>query len=104
MPTPLETELTALVAGMPSLTALDRIQRARAQELVTEYIAAKAALQAAAGNDLVSYSRVGFSATKLPADKFRAYVREIETDLREAVFGCTTLIDNSARPEGSGPV
>ena len=89
MSTPLETAIAAEIAKLPA-----GIQSALATEKLYEYIAARAALVAAAGSDLVSYSRVGFSATKLPADKFREYVTGLETELRQLIYGGCNIIDN----------
>jgi hypothetical protein len=89
MPTPLETAIADEIAKLPG-----GIQKALATEKLAEYVAARAALIASAGSDIVSYSRVGFSATKIDAQKFRDYVTGIETELRQLLYGGCNLIDN----------
>jgi hypothetical protein len=96
MPTALETAIQTEIA---KLTA-GSIARCLAEEKLAEYVAARAALSASAGSDLITYSRAGFSATKMTPRDFRLYVQEIESELRQILYGTTSLVDGSAFPEG----
>jgi hypothetical protein len=84
--TAIQTEITAMPAG---------IRKALAQEKLTEYLAAKAAAATASSNDVISYSAPGRSVTRRSGAEFRTFVKELETELADLIYGGTTLIDFS---------
>jgi hypothetical protein len=84
--TAIQTEITAMPAG---------IRKELAQEKLTEYLAAKAAASTASANDVISYSISGRSVTRRNGSEFRSFVKELETELADLIYGSTTLIDFS---------
>ena len=90
MATALETALQTEIAKIT-----DAITAAYASEKLTEYIAAKAALAAQAGNDVISYSFAGRSVTRMQANQFRQHVADVESELARIIYGQTSLIDGS---------
>lgn len=88
MATALETAITTEINKIT-----DSIRKAYATEKLAEFIAARAALTAAAGNSIVTYSFAGRSATRIDINAFRKYVGEIEAELSAMIYGQVSLID-----------
>jgi hypothetical protein len=84
--TAIQTEITAMPAG---------IRKEAAQEKLTEYVAAKAAAASSASNDVVSYSIAGRSVTRRNNAEFRTFVKELETELCDLIYGSDSLISFS---------
>jgi hypothetical protein len=88
MATALETALTTEINKIT-----DTIRKAYALEKLAEFVAARAALTVAAGNDVVTYSFSGRSATRIDVNQFRKYVANLEAELSEMLYGQVSVID-----------
>ena len=91
MATALETALRNAAAGIT-----DPIPKAAVDELITEYVVAKAALATQAGNSVISYSIAGRSVTRQPVSNVRSYVRQLESDIAQYLYGSVNLVDISS--------
>lgn len=88
MATALETALTTEINKIT-----DAIRKAYAAEKLAEFVAARAALTAAAGQAVITYSFSGRSATRMDIDAFRKYVGGIEAELSDILYGSTSVVD-----------
>jgi hypothetical protein len=90
MATALETAIQAEITAMPA-----GIRKEAAQEKLSEYVAAKSAAASAASNDVISYTISGRSVTRRNNSEFRVFVRELETELMNLIYGSESLISFS---------
>jgi hypothetical protein len=87
------TQLTAEVAAI-----VDPLSKEKATNLLEIYVAAWPAMANSAPNAVISYSIAGRSVTRKNDSDFGSYVRSVETQIMQLIYGSTSYVDDSGTP------